>query len=124
MDLFAVVISFLIGFIVAAVAGAYYQAGRIINFFHQAEASLLLMVVKLEEDIAFLNEFKSASLLKSGMTEQEVEKSKEMDERLISNWKEVVIRTMIANYPPVFKNKINYSDWQSALKYIHSMKFD
>ena len=91
MDLFAVVISFLIGFIVAAVAGAYYQAGRIINFFHQAEASLLLMVVKLEEDIAFLNEFKSASLLKSGMTEQEVEKSKEMDERLISNWKEVVI---------------------------------
>jgi hypothetical protein len=124
MDLFAVVISFLIGFIVAAVAGAYYQAGRIINFFHQAEASLLLMVVKLEEDIAFLNEFKSASLLKSGMTEQEVERSKEMDERLISNWKEVVVRTMISNYPPVFKNKINYSDWQSALKYIHSMKFD
>ena len=82
------------------------------------------MVVKLEEDIAFLNEFKSASLLKSGMTEQEVERSKEMDERLISNWKEVVIRTMISNYPPVFKNKINYSDWQSALKYIHSMKFD
>ena len=124
MDLFAVVISFLIGFIIAAVAGAYYQAGRIINFFHQAEASLLLMVVKLEEDIAFLNEFKSASLLKSGMTEQEVERSKEMDERLISNWKEVVVRTMISNYPPVFKNKINYSDWQSALKYIHSMKFD
>ncbi len=124
MDLFAVVISFLIGFIVAAVAGVYYQAGRIINFFHQAEASLLLMVVKLEEDIAFLNEFKSASLLKSGMTEQEVERSKEMDERLISNWKEVVVRTMISNYPPVFKNKINYSDWQSALKYIHSMKFD
>lgn len=87
---------------------------RIVN---EAILSILWMLTKITEDMAFLQELKLKQMRQSGFTPEQISKFKEVDDHFLTNWKESAIVSIVKS-PRHFKSMIPFYDWNSAVRHL------
>lgn len=88
---------------------------RIVN---EAILSILWMLAKITEDMAFLQELKLKQMRQSGFTPEQISKFKEVDDHFLTNWKESAIVSIVKRAPRHFKSMIPFYDWNSAVRHL------
>jgi hypothetical protein len=88
---------------------------RIVN---EAILSILWMLTKITEDMAFLQELKLKQMRQSGFTPEQISKFKEVDDHFLTNWKESAIVSIVKRAPRHFKSMIPFYDWNSAVRHL------
>jgi len=89
--------------------------GQAVLFFREMELSILLLLAKIADDLAFLKEFKHRALEKSKLSQEEINDIKELDERTVDGWKEVTIEKLKLTVPRQFRSAIRFSTWREAM---------
>ena len=106
----------------AGVFATYYLA-RLFEIIHlwrlveQTVAHLILMCVKIIEDVAFLNEVKKMHMEKADFTPEQIRQFQEVDSQTLTNWKESVILSMVSRAPPHFRSLLPIKSWKDATKF-------
>ena len=67
---------------------------------------LLMMCVKIVEDVAFLEEVKRKHMIKADFTTEQIRRLKKWMLRTLTNWKDSVILSIVSRAPPHFRSII------------------
>ena len=79
---------------------------------------LILMCVKITEDVAFLGEVKRKHMHESGFTNEQIRNFEEVDNRTMTNWKDSAIMTLVQAAPPAFKTMMPFNTWKEAVRFL------
>lgn len=107
----------------AGVFATYYLA-RLFEIVHlwrmvrQTLTHLLLMCVKIVEDVAFLEEIKKQHMKNADFTPEQLQQFHKVDERVMASWKDSVIMSMHTKAPPSFRTLIPFKNWPEAVKFM------
>ena len=107
----------------AGVFATYYLA-RLFEIVHlwrmvrQTLTHLLLMCVKIVEDVAFLEEIKKQHMKNADFTPEQLQQFHKVDERVMASWKDSVIMSMHTKAPPSFRTLIPFKKWPEAVKFM------
>ena len=86
---------------------------------------LLMMLAKIEEDIAFLGELKRKQMHEVDFTPEQIRKFEEVDQRTLTNWKDSVILSIVKRAPPHFRSMLPFRTWNDAMRFMNnSLKGD
>jgi len=108
----------------AGVFATYYLA-RLMEVIHlwrlaqQTIAHLILMCMKIVEDVAFLNEVKRMHMEKADFTHEQIRAFEEVDAQTLTNWKDSVILSMVSRAPPHFRSLLPFKTWEEAVRFVN-----
>mgnify|MGYP005651512679 CR=1 FL=1 len=80
----------------------------------------VVMCAGIIEDIAFIKELKKRQMIESGFTDKQVREFEEVDERVLTNWKNSVIISLVDRAPSPFRTMMPFSNWDEAVAYLNS----
>ena len=83
-------------------------------------AHSVLMCVGIVEDVAFIKELKKGQMIDSGFTEKQVAEFEEVDDRVLTNWKNSVIISLVDRAPRTFRSMMPFGNWDEAVAYLNS----
>jgi hypothetical protein len=112
---------FLLGVSFNKAFGFLTVVGYSLQILKGSEIISLRMVHKISEDVEFLRGVKYQTLKDTGVSERKVELTKTVDDRIMKNWKELVIRNIINSFPDSYRGSLDYQDWSGADKYLKSL---
>ncbi|HHZ95319.1 MAG TPA: hypothetical protein EYN67_07130 [Flavobacteriales bacterium] len=81
---------------------------------------IVLMCVGIIEDIAFLKTLKKKQMVESGLTSKQIRDFEEVDDRVLTNWKNSVIISLIDRAPTPFRTMIPFGNWDEAIAYLNN----
>ena len=91
-----------------------------IRMFRIAELYCLQMLTVCLQDAVFIKEAKYRVMRADpNFGENQVKVSKNEDNYILHQWKDDVIKKMIAVYPPHYRQLIQYSDWRGAMGWLN-----
>lgn len=82
--------------------------------------SIIWMLVKMTEDIAFLQELKSKQMRDSGFTKEQIREFQKVDDQFLTNWKDNAIISIVKRAPRHFKSMLPFHDWNSAMRFLNN----
>ena len=82
----------------------------------------LLMCSKIQEDVAFLQELKYKTLGESTIEPARIHEFKQIDEQIMTHWKESVIRNIVINSPPSFAFVVKFATWKEAMQELNRIR--
>jgi len=85
----------------------------------EAIISVLWMLSKMTEDIAFLKEVRYKQMRDSGFTEEQIQKFQEVDDKFLTNWKDSAIVSVVKRAPRHFRSMMPFNDWNSATRFLN-----
>tara|TARA_Y100000593_G_scaffold12569_2_gene23162 strand:+ start:22650 stop:23039 length:390 start_codon:yes stop_codon:yes gene_type:complete len=112
-------------FFMGAIASTFLS--RMLDISHaaylvnEAVSGCLLMLAKVNEDVAFVVELKHKHLADSGMDRTKVREYRQLDEKVMNDWKQLVITNMINSAPQSFSGFIKFSNWREAMRQLDEM---
>ena len=80
---------------------------------------LLLMCMKIVEDVAFLEEVKRQHMQSAEFTPKQIRQFQEVDERTLTSWKDSVILSLVAKTPPNFRSMMPFKTWREAMEFVN-----
>ena len=86
----------------------------------EAVVSVVWMLVKMVEDLSFLQELKSKSMHDAGFTEEQIRQFQKVDDQFLTNWKDTVIVSLVKRAPRHFKSMLPFHDWNSAMRFLNN----
>ena len=86
----------------------------------EAVVSVVWMLVKMVEDLSFLQELKSKSMYDAGFTEEQIRQFQKVDDQFLTNWKDSVIVSLVKRAPRHFKSMLPFHDWDSAMRFLNN----
>lgn len=81
---------------------------------------VILMCMGMVEDVAFIKELKKRQMIDSGFTDKQVREFEEVDDRVLTNWKNSVIISLVDRAPSPFRTMIPFGNWTEAVAYLNS----
>ena len=90
------------------------------RLFSHVLAHMVLMCVGVVEDIAFLNTLKKKQMTESGFTDKQIREFEEVDDRVLTNWKNSVIISLVDRAPAPFRTMMPFGNWDEAVAYLNS----
>ena len=81
-------------------------------------AHLLLMCMKIVEDLAFLEQLKRTHMEKVEFTPDQIRSFEEVDRETLTNWKDSVILAMVTRVPGPFKSMMPFRTWSEAMLFL------
>lgn len=90
------------------------------RLFSHTLSHIILICVGVVEDIAFLKELKKKQMVESGFTTKQIREFEEVDERVLTNWKNSVIISLIERSPSPFRTMIPFNNWDEAVTHLTS----
>jgi hypothetical protein len=85
----------------------------------EAIISVLWMLSKMNEDVAFLREIRYKQMRDSGFTEEQMRKFQEVDDKFLTNWKDSAIVSIVKRSPRHFRSMMPFNDWSSATRFLN-----
>ena len=79
----------------------------------------VLMCMGIVEDIAFLKTLKKKQMIESGFTDKQVREFEEVDDRVLTNWKNSVIISLVDRAPSPFRTMMPFGNWTEAVAYLN-----
>ena len=77
---------------------------------------ILKMVGAVAEDVAFVKTMKFQALCEAGVDEEQITRTRKIDEHAFNNWKTSLIMKLITNYPRDLRYTLTFYDWDGAMK--------
>jgi hypothetical protein len=105
---------FLAGAVTYKTASSMLGHAKVINFAQDSLNQTLKLLVFIMEDVAFMRQMKYMHMQRTGVPEEVIEATKEVDEQTLNIWKTMVIYKFRTIYPDKLKGVIKFSTWQEA----------
>jgi hypothetical protein len=100
---------------------AYRTLSTILSYSHMTliiqgiNEQILKLLGTVAEDVGFIRSLKYRYMADSGLTDEQINEIKEVDDRSFFIWKSSCISHILLNCPRAFKSHLKYHDWKSAL---------
>ena len=121
MDIFSMIMGFLLGLATFRMVENLFGIGHAIMFFKEMEKHALLMLASVAESVAYIQHVKYKTMFESGLSENTIKTTKNLDEHNFNLWKSTVINNLTSAYPksipPAFKT------WEEALKLLDKIYY-
>ena len=88
------------------------------RLFSHVLSHIILMCVGVVEDIAFLKTLKKKQMTESGFTNKQIKEFEEVDDRVLTNWKNSVIISLVDRAPRPFRTMMPFNNWAEASDYL------
>ena len=85
-------------------------------FLEEINEQVLKVLGVVSEDIAFTRSVKYLHLAESGLTDSDIEKIRQIDEKTYETWKTTTIYHMISAWPRPYRKMLKYNDWSGAME--------
>ena len=111
-----------LGFFCGAFASIYIS--RFLEVVHawrmvqETIVSILWMCNKMNEDLAFLSEVKRKHMREADFTPEQIRKFEEVDSMFLTNWKDMVIISIVKRAPRHFRSMLPFTDWNEAMRFM------
>ena len=108
-------------------AAAYKAASSIINlgrysmFAQKVIVHSLTLLGAVVEDLAFIRELKYLQMVKSGMSEEQLEFVKKVDDQTLDSWKENSIRVFKSSFPGSLESIVKFNNWEEAMRELNTI---
>jgi hypothetical protein len=113
-----VVLGFMCGVFTSFYLTRFFEVVHMWRLLRQVIAHVLLICMKIVEDIAFLEQLKRKQMVESGMTREQIRKFEEVDNKTLTNWKDSVILSMVTKVPGPFKSMMPFRTWSEAMYFL------
>ena len=121
MDILSMIMGFLLGLVTFRMVENLFGIGYAIVFFKEMEKHALLMLASVAESVAYIQHVKYKTMVESGLSENAIKTTKNLDEHNFNLWKSTVINNLTSAYPksipPAFKT------WEEALKLLDKIYY-
>ena len=121
MDIISLIFGFLLGLVTFRMVENLFGIGYAIMFFKEMEKHALLMLASVAESVAYIQHVKYKTMFESGLSENIIKTTKNLDEHNFNLWKSTVINNLTSAYPksipPAFKT------WEEALKLLDKIYY-
>ncbi len=121
MDILSMIMGFLLGLATFRMVENLFGIGYAIMFFKEMEKHALLMLASVAESVAYIQHVKYKTMFESGLSENTIKTTKNLDEHNFNLWKSTVINNLTSAYPksipPAFKT------WEEALKLLDKIYY-
>ena len=97
----------------------FFEVIHMWRLFREVLAHLLLMCLKIVEDVSFLEEVKKKHMQQADFTPQQIRQFREVDERTLTNWKDSVILSLVSKAPPSFRSMMPFRNWDEAMRFLN-----
>jgi len=84
----------------------------------------LLICTKVQEDVAFLREIKYNHLKTAGFERSHINDFMAVDDRVMTDWKESIIQSILINTPSTFSFVTKFTNWKEAMAQLDKMRKD
>jgi|TARA_R100000808_G_scaffold13845_1_gene33206 hypothetical protein len=113
-----VVLGFLCGVFTSFYLTRFFEVVHMWRLLREVIAHLLLMCMKIVEDVAFLGELKRKQMVDAGFTREQIQKFEVVDEQSLTNWKDTVILAMVTKIPRPFRSMMPFTTWSEAMYFL------
>tara|TARA_R110000751_G_scaffold199297_1_gene304006 strand:+ start:78 stop:488 length:411 start_codon:yes stop_codon:yes gene_type:complete len=113
-----VVLGFAAGVFTSFYLTRFFEVVHMWRLLREVIAHLLLMCMKIVEDIAFLEELKRKQMVESGFTKEQIRKFEEVDQKTLTNWKDTVILSIVTKIPRPFRSMMPFTTWREAMAFL------
>ena len=98
------------------VASSLFSFGHYSLFAKKVLTHSLMLVGTVVEDLAFTRELKYLQMAKSGMSPEEIDFIKKVDEQALKNWKESSINLFKGSFPGPLESIVKFNNWKEAMQ--------
>ena len=110
-----VTLGFLCGVFASFYVARFLEVVHMWRLMREVVAHLLLMCMKIVEDVAFLEQLKRKQMVDSGFTPEQIRNFEEVDHQALTNWKDTVIISMVTRVPRQFRTMMPFNTWSEAM---------
>ena len=114
-----VVLGFTCGIFSSFFLARFFEVVHTWRMVQETVVYLLLMCVKISEDVAFLGELKKKQMVDAEFTAAQIRKFQEVDDHTLTNWKDSVILSLIKKAPPHFRGMLPFKSWDEAIRFMN-----
>tara|TARA_B100000029_G_scaffold330209_1_gene322505 strand:+ start:2123 stop:2524 length:402 start_codon:yes stop_codon:yes gene_type:complete len=114
-----VVLGFGVGVFTSFYLTRFFEVLHMWRLFREVLSYLLLMCLKIVEEVSFLEEVKQKHLRQADFSAQQIRQFKEVDERTLTNWKDSVILALVSKAPPTFRTMMPFTNWDEAMRFLN-----
>lgn len=113
-----VILGFCAGIFVSVYLTRLIEVVHLYRMVSRVITHILLMCVGIIEDVEFLKELKKKQMVDSGLSVKQVRHFEEVEERVMANWKESVILSIVNKAPPRFRSMMPFNNWKEAVGFL------
>ena len=113
-----VVLGFMSGVFVSFYLTRFFEVVHMWRLLREVIAHLLLICMKVVEDVAFLEQVKRTHMQKADFTADQIRSFEEVDQQTLTNWKDSVILAMVTRVPGPFKSMMPFRTWSEAMLFL------
>ena len=113
-----VVLGFALGIFASVYLSRLFEVVHMWRLLREVVAHSLLMCVTIIEDVEFLKEVKRKQMKQSDFTDEQIRRFEEVDDRVMTNWKDSIIVALIATSPPRFRTLMPFTNWKEAIRFL------
>jgi len=107
---------FLAGAVTMQLLSKLIGYSQVVILLREVSFQILKLIGSTVEDVAFIKAKKFELLRSTGMSEEEIEAYRRIDEQTFNNWKASVIIKLIAHYPSHYRKMLGFYDWAGAMR--------
>lgn len=121
MELWMAVLLFFSG------AATHMLFSRILNITHNYKFTqtltdqVLTLVLFVVEDVSFIKKLKYESMEETGVSENEIDLVKKIDEKIFLSWKQSLFTKIFAFYPKGYEAILKNYDWKRLTRELDSL---
>ncbi len=97
-------------------ASYIFNLAKRISYYNNAIFTSLRMIKYVDETIQAGLEGKYSLLLESNATEEELEKEKEKDQKVVEFWRSISIINLVGSVPPRYRTVLKFKNWPQAMR--------
>ena len=113
-----VVLGFALGIFASVYLSRLFEVVHMWRLLREVVAHSLLMCTTIIEDVEFLKEVKRKQMKQSDFTDEQIRRFEEVDDRVMTNWKDSIIVALIATSPPRFRTLMPFTNWKEATRFL------
>jgi len=113
-----VVLGFMCGVFTSFYLTRFFEVVHMWRLLRQVIAHLLLICMKIVEDVSFLEQLKRDHMQKAGFTAEQIHSFEEVDRHTLTNWKDSVILSIVTKVPTPFKSMMPFRTWSEAMFFL------
>lgn len=107
---------FFLGAVVYALSSRVLNIGHGVYVFKELEKVVLGILLALDSDVKVAIRTKQKAFRQSDLPEDTIKRLEDLDEKIIKNWRDLVISKMILTSPKSFLKFYRYHNWAQAIE--------
>jgi hypothetical protein len=122
LALYFLIGGYLVGTLSTVLFTRFFELVHMWKMVNNVVYQLLLMCVLIVESISFINELKIKTMRLAGLSNEQIETFQLVWDEQLTNWKDTVIMVLVNAAPSRFRQMLEFSNWNEAIKYLEDTR--